>query len=125
WDVVQVINRLYPYMPSDLSHYIAEHGYRQKDGLEYIPEYDADMSRYIEEAGYAVEELWPFMENVSCPTMIVRGEESTFLSLDDAQNMCNAIPKAVLKEIPKSSHMPLLENRDAFIKVIIDFLEGL
>jgi pimeloyl-ACP methyl ester carboxylesterase len=52
----------------------------------------------------------------------VRGEESPFLSLEDARKMHRVLPNAVLKEIPNATHMPVQENPDVFKKVVADFL---
>jgi pimeloyl-ACP methyl ester carboxylesterase len=66
--------------------------------------------------------MWSFLKNVSCPTLVVRGEESPFLSREDARKMCNGFPRAVFREIPYATHMPVQENPDAFKKVVLDFL---
>jgi pimeloyl-ACP methyl ester carboxylesterase len=62
------------------------------------------------------------MKNVTCPTLIVRGEESPFLSREDAQKMSRIIPKAECVEIAKATHMPVQENPVVFKRVISDFL---
>ena len=70
-----------------------------------------------------MEDLWPLMKNVTCPTLIVRGEESPFLSREEAQRMSAMIPQAAWVEIPGASHMPVQENPDVFNRVISDFLK--
>jgi pimeloyl-ACP methyl ester carboxylesterase len=62
------------------------------------------------------------MKNVACPTLIVRGEESPFLSREDAQEMSVIIPQAEWVEIPQATHLPVQENLVAFKRVISDFL---
>jgi len=74
-------------------------------------------------AGYLVEDLWPFMEGITCPTLIVRGQHSEFLSPIDAENMRLMIPKASLSVIPRSSHLPMLENPTAFKQAVLSFLD--
>lgn len=74
-------------------------------------------------AGYLVEDLWPFMGCVTCPTLIIRGQHSDFLSPIDAENMRLMIPQATLSVIPRSSHVPMLENPGAFKQAVLSFLD--
>jgi len=74
-------------------------------------------------AGFLVEDLWPFMECVSCPTLIIRGRNSGFLSPTDAENMRQMIPEATLSVIPGASHAPMLENPTAFKQAVLSFLD--
>jgi pimeloyl-ACP methyl ester carboxylesterase len=80
------------------------------------------MGFHSEQMGCMTEDLWPFMKNVVCPTLIVRGEESPFLSREDAQKMSVVIPQAEWVEIPQATHLPVQENPVAFKRVISDFL---
>ena len=120
--VVRAIQSLYPYLSREFCHHIVRYGYKQIDNVMFVPRFDTRMSLQSEREGYATEDLWPYMKNITCPTLIVRGKESSFLSRKVAQKMCNQIPKAELREIPKSTHMPVQENPAAFNKVITDFL---
>jgi len=121
-EVVEAIQSLYPYLSRAFCHHIAHYGYRQLEDQAFVPRYDSRMSLQSERAGYTIEDLSPFMKKISCPTLIVRGKESSFLSRKVAQNMCKQIQNAELREVPKSAHMPAQENPAAFNKVIADFL---
>jgi len=120
--VVESIQRLHPYLPKEAAYHIAKYGYARSEYGKYVPKYDTRMSLQCEKADYAAENIWSFLKNVSCPTLVVRGEESPFFSREDAKKMCSILPKAVLREIPHSTHMPVQENPDAFKKVVSDFL---
>jgi pimeloyl-ACP methyl ester carboxylesterase len=74
-------------------------------------------------AEFMVEELWPFMGSIPCPTLIVRGEYSTFVSQDEAENMRQMIPKAEVAVIPRASHLPMIENQTAFKEAVFSFLD--
>ena len=74
-------------------------------------------------AGFLVEDLWPFMESVTCPTLIIRGQHSDFISPAEAENMCRIIPKATLSVIPGASHVPMLENPTEFKEAVLSFLD--
>lgn len=123
-EVVRAVQSLYPYLPREFCHHITSYGYKQVHDGMFVPRYDSRMSLQSKLAGYAIEDLWVFMKNVNCPTLIVRGEENSFLSRQDAKNMCRIISKAEWKEIPESTHMPMQENPVAFNKVVSDFLDN-
>jgi pimeloyl-ACP methyl ester carboxylesterase len=80
------------------------------------------MGLISDQMGCMAEDLWPFMRNVACPTLIVRGEESPFLSREDAEKMSVVIRQAEWVEIPQTTHLPVQENPGVFKKVISDFL---
>jgi pimeloyl-ACP methyl ester carboxylesterase len=121
-EVAHAIQSLYPYLSRKFCRHIASHGYRQVQDGAFVPKYDIAMRLQSEGAGYATENLWLFMKHVTCPTLIVRGKRSPFLSRQDARKMCKLIPKAELREIPESTHMPAQENPTAFNKIISHFL---
>ncbi len=122
-EIAQAMRVLYPSVPIDICHDLASHGYKEEGvGGCFVPKYDARMSFHSEQMGCMTEDLWPFMKNVGCPTLIVRGEESPFLSREDAQEMSVVIPQAEWVEIPQATHLPVQENPVIFKKVISDFL---
>lgn len=121
-EISKVAQRLYPYLPDDICLHMAKHGFKkQPDGM-LIPKFDFKMSAGSKKAGYVAEELWPFLGNIICPTLIVRGKESNFLSVYDAERMSQMIPNAIFKEIPNSTHLPVQENPQVFNKIALEFL---
>jgi len=87
--------------------------------------YDPSLITGAEQAGYQVEPLWPFMDGISCPTLVVRGETSMFLSSSEAKLMSRVIPNAKLAEIRGASHLPMLEAPMRFNRAIHSFLREL
>jgi len=120
--VVDAIRLLYPYLSLDICQRIAKHGYYQEQDGGFVPKYDTRMARLFERSKGTAEPLWDLMKHVACPTLIVRGEESPFLSRQEAQEMCKIIPKAEWREIPKATHMPAQENPSAFKRVVLEFI---
>jgi len=80
------------------------------------------MIQQLEKMDYDTEDLWPFFKNITCRSLVIRGEKSPFLSKKEAQRICRVIPNAELREIPESTHFPAQENPIVFNKVISDFL---
>jgi esterase len=121
-EVARVIQRLYPYLSTKSCRHLAYYGYKQILAGKFVPRFDVRMSLQSDRLGCITENLWPFVKNVVCPTLIVRGGKSLFLSRADARKICDIIPNAKLREIPMTTHMPAQENPRAFEKVISDFL---
>jgi len=121
-EVIEALRKLYPYLKIEMCRHIAKYGYNQSDDDWFIPKYDIRMSMQIENSGYASENLSEMTKSISCPTLVVRGKESLFLSREEAHKMCNLLPMAVFKEIPGSTHIPAQENPNAFTRVLLDFL---
>ena len=122
YEVAQQIRAIYPYLSWRMCYKIASYGYKQVHKGKLVPKYDVRMCLPLEHSGYSIQNLWHLMENVNCPTLVVRGKESQFLSRQEAQEMCNVLPQAEWREIPKSTHMPAQENSVAFDKAILDFI---
>lgn len=90
-----------------------------------LPSYDPDLIVGAERAGYRVESLWPYMASLKCPTLVVRGEKSAFISKAEAQTMIEMIPRAELAEIKGASHLPMFQNPSAFKSAVDSFLAEL
>ena len=122
-EVAEALQSLYPYLGIEMCRHIAKYGYRESKGGRFIPKYDTKMSSQLEKSEYTTEELWDMIKNVACPALIVRGKESPFVSPEEAQRMCMALPGATFQEIPRATHMPAQENPEAFKKVVLDCLD--
>jgi len=122
-EIAEAMRVLYPLLSIEICHDLVSHGYKEEGlGGQFVPKYDARMGFHSEQMGCMTEDLWPFMKNVVCPTLIVRGEESPFLSREDAQKMGVVIPQAKWVEIPQATHLPVQENPVEFKRVVSDFL---
>ena len=122
--VIESIRELYPLLSSEFVRHIARYGYRQMEDRKYVPRYDATMSTQCQSMGYSTENLWSFLGNLPCPTLIVRGEKSPFLNKEDAKRIVDCLPRGILKEISHSTHMPAQENLEEFKAVVSDFLKS-
>ena len=121
-EVLQAIQTLYPYLSLGICQHIATYGYKQMRHGKLVPKYDVRMSLNSDRLGYITEDLWPYMGNIACPTLIVRGKNSSFLSREDVRRMCRIIPQAEWSEVPKATHLPVQENPSAFKRMVSDFL---
>jgi esterase len=52
--------------------------------------------------------LWPVLQRLSCPTLVVWGEDSDVLSAPQARRMAETLPKGQLVSAPGVGHAPTL-----------------
>lgn len=67
-------------------------------------------------------DLWPCVDNLECPTLVVRGEKSDFLPRETALEMARRNSRIQLAEIADATHYVHDDNFDDFIAVIHSFL---
>ncbi len=66
-------------------------------------------------------EMWPLWDMLSCPTLVVRGEESDLLLAQTAEKMAQRSEVEVVT-IPDVGHAPMLMNKKE-INIIIQYLK--
>lgn len=67
----------------------------------------------------------PTLETITCPTLIVVGEEDQITPLADAELMAARIPNARLEKIPGAAHLVPMEQPAAFNQALTRFLDSL
>ena len=80
----------------------------------------------------AVRLLWkPYMRShtlpallrgVTTPTLLVWGREDAIIPLNACYRYAGAIPGATANVLDRCGHMPEMEQPEAFVKVVLDFL---
>ena len=124
-EIALSIGEHYPAISPEICYHLATHGYRRNRQGQYEPKYDSQMSLNCEKQGCGVADIWSYLKNVTCPTLVVRGENSPFLSRDDARRMCELMPAATWTEIARATHLPEQENPHDCNRVLADFLNHL
>ncbi|AJP48308.1 alpha/beta hydrolase [Rugosibacter aromaticivorans] len=105
--------------------HLTVHAVREaKDGkIEFV--YDPGIAQAYRQgqqlSGGKDVELWPLFDAITCPTLLLRGEQSDLLTPQTAQAMTQRGPHAQLIEIPGVGHAPVLMD-DAQIAPVRDFL---
>ncbi len=92
---------------------------RNDDG-KWITNYDPAIARAFTQP-IADVVLWPFWDQVSCPTLVLRGKDSDLLLSETAREMTTRGPKAKLVEFDGIGHAPMLMAADQ-INVVREFL---
>ncbi len=66
---------------------------------------------------------WESLQNITSPTLLVRGIHSDILSPQLAQRMVEAIPTCRLVQVADSGHSVPLDNPDGFLAAVRGFLQ--
>jgi pimeloyl-ACP methyl ester carboxylesterase len=69
-------------------------------------------------------DLWPYVEQVSRPTLLLRGARSDFLSADIAADMCRRNRNIQCEEIPSAGHYVHDDNLGGFAGALHRFLHS-
>jgi len=67
--------------------------------------------------------LWEAWRSLSCPVLLVRGEESDVLTAEVAQAMAQALPGCRLVTIPRAGHLVPGDNHPAWERALTAFLD--
>jgi pimeloyl-ACP methyl ester carboxylesterase len=67
--------------------------------------------------------LWPSVESMRCPTLVVRGAESALFKVDYAERMAAVNPMIRLVTIPDAGHLVHCEQPTAFLDAMMPFLD--
>jgi len=99
---------------------------RQDEHGQWIRHYDLGLavpfkSVTPESTRQAEAMLWMAYDAITCPTLLVRGEQSDLLTRETAQAMGARGPKATLVELPGVGHAPTFMHADQ-IAVVKKFL---
>lgn len=71
------------------------------------------------------ERMWSALEQITCPTLIVRGGESDILSDDVARKMVSVVPGSQFAVVEGAGHLVPGDRPARFVAVLRPFLERL
>jgi pimeloyl-ACP methyl ester carboxylesterase len=102
-------------------HLAQTNGRKFEDG-QWGPIYDPALGLAFRVAPADVV-LWPFWDQVRCPTLLLRGADSDLLLAETAREMTRRGPKAKVVEFAGIGHAPMLMSADQ-IGVVKEFLRS-
>ena len=70
--------------------------------------YDPGIAEAFKGAPLTDMNLWPFYDQIKCPTLVIRGAQSDLLLAETAEEMTRRGPKAELYEVAGAGHAPAL-----------------
>ena len=68
--------------------------------------------------------LWGYLENLQCPTLVVRGDKSDIIATETADNMIGRIPGGTLAIVENAGHLVMGDNPSGFEKAVTAFIES-
>jgi pimeloyl-ACP methyl ester carboxylesterase len=69
------------------------------------------------------EDISSNLPKIKSPTLIIWGQNDTFVPKTVGQKIATEIPNAIYKEIPNATHRLPYENSEAFAKLVLDFIK--
>ncbi len=114
---------------------MAEYGLKQREDGRWVLKMDvsfrseaaqaATHEEIEEHSKQTTQMLWDALAKVDCPTLIVRGAASDFLSADIADRMVDEVlAKGSLAVVPQAGHSVMTDNPDGFLEVVTAFVLG-
>jgi 3-oxoadipate enol-lactonase len=67
----------------------------------------------------------PTLATITCPTLVIVGEEDGLTPPAEAQKLAKGIKGAKLVRIPNAGHLPNIENPEPFTRALAEFFGGL
>jgi pimeloyl-ACP methyl ester carboxylesterase len=81
---------------------------RRRDGRWVWKMDPAYIQQRVQRGAPSRPALWPVLERLSCPTLVVWGTESDVLSETQARRMVDVLPRGELVAVPGVGHAPTL-----------------
>jgi pimeloyl-ACP methyl ester carboxylesterase len=113
-----------PLSDAQWRHLVAHSGRTRSDGrlgLAYDPKIGEAFRPEDPATPLRDVDFWPFYDQISCPTLVIRGAQSDLLRASDASAMSRRGPNARIVEFAGIGHAPALMDDDQ-IAAIREFL---
>lgn len=96
--------------------HMAEYSHRKTEDGGYTLSYDPGIAVPMQGAINDVV-LWPLYDQITCPTLVIRGVTSDLLLPETAAEMAQRGPKAEIYEVAGCGHAPALMAEDQIARV--------
>ncbi|MEX2206923.1 MAG: alpha/beta hydrolase [Myxococcota bacterium] len=133
-DYERVLQRQYAATKPEILAKLAVHWTRKRDDGRYELRLDPgfmkarkgisaeDAKAWSEQEA---KQLWAALAKLPCPALVVRGAASDVMSAEVADKMADeVIPNAKLETVARAGHSVMLDNPEAFEKVLTAFVLG-
>lgn len=110
-----------PMTDEDWAHMARNSSRRTQSGTFRLKVDNRVGEAFRDSISYFNVDMWDTWEKITCPVLVLRGKNSSFLSEDTAERMLTRGPETTLVEFEDTGHTPTLRN-DEQVKVIADWL---
>ena len=105
-----------------------QYGMKQNWAGKWVFRPDPELYWVLEGHSWQAQEerqgLWDMLGAISCPVLVLRGQDSPLLSEEVARRITRAVPDAIFVEIPGAGHSIPSDAPDRFRDVVFSFLSG-
>jgi len=113
-----------PNIPDAAIHARVQHSMKEVEGGQVVWRHDAQGIAHarLNATPQQLVELWPHVEAVAVPTLLLRGAQSDFLAAQTAEEMQRRNPRIQYVEIPSATHYVHDDNLSGFETALHAFL---
>jgi len=124
-DVIEYLKKIYPeFAPmtdEDWAH-MAKYSSKRTDHGTWRMKVDSRVGdAFRDSISYFNVDMWDTWDKITCPVLVLRGKNSSFLSEEVAAKMLTCGPETTIVEFEDTGHTPTLRN-DEQVQVIADWL---
>ena len=83
-----------------------------------------DLDAVLETLRVGARDMWTEVRQVPCPTLVLRGQHSTFLPKATAERLPHELAHGAVVTIPRAGHLIWADNARATSAAIRCFLDG-
>ncbi len=116
----QFLKSLYPDRPKRVAFEKAQFEKKDSGAWDWIFSVPAVLETH--RLGRA-QELLSQLEKLKCPVLFIKGGESKYVSLEEAEKIQKLIQRGRFVTVEKAKHAVFRDNPDAFLKVLLEFLQ--
>ncbi|RJR21183.1 MAG: alpha/beta hydrolase [Desulfobacteraceae bacterium] len=117
-DFVRQLQQTSPFAEKDLLLQLANHALHEGVDGWLRPRFDKEVLRHFDQYDLSHD-----LVRITCPALIIRGEESRVMRRKEARQMNRMMLKSRLEEIPHATHPVHTDNPHAFQQAVFKFLE--
>ena len=118
----------YPTRSDDWLEQRVEHGMKQNWADKWVFRHDPELYWLLEGGSPGFQEgeqqIWDMLAAITCPVLLLRGQESTLLSPEAARRIADTAPNARLVEIPDAGHSIQSDAPEQFRDAVLEFLRA-
>lgn len=102
----------------------AKNNLKQNDAGKWVWKFDAEnLIEWMQSTENTEQEQWEMLQEITCPTLIVKAGDSPFTEDSVMEQMNETIPNSALVSIPESGHDMHIEQFEALLNALNTFLE--
>ncbi len=124
-EVEEYLRKIYPEfapMTDEDWEHLAKYSCKRTEHGTYKMKVDPRVGdAFRDSISYFNVDMWEIWEKITCPVLVLRGKDSSFLSAETAEKMLSCGPETTVVEFDNTGHTPTLRN-DEQVNVVAEWL---